>query len=580
MDRNLSPPIVAFTQSCARRWLLSWKRPRIAGLQGAFLALILAAMMACGDALPTSTPTAEPTIAPTATPTASSSQPTATPTAEVAPTAAAPDDPLTTPEEGMDWTPCGSGLECGFLEVPADYRDSGSGTILIAVNVHRATSPDDRIGYLLVNPGGPGESGVELVSAVPFGVVPDEIVSRFDIVGFDPRGVAASEPSFACGDPGEQLALLSRIEGAIDTADELASGEQAAALCVESMGPVGGLLHSAYVARDMDEIRKALGVDRISYLGFSYGSALGVWYATLFPDSVRAMVVDGAANPVKPVATQQERVDEEIKKAATFEEFLEKALGACADPECPIYNEGDPSGYFLRAAEKLHLVNAAAADNPQAGALGIISTLYSEETWPYLWQGLFELEELDDPSILLEFAGFQLGPEPGAASFTAHVNCLDGWALHPELDRSTRLEDVAISNAAIADQFPLIAATNPFSAEVCHFYDQFAPDPLDGPLDGGGVAILVVGNHGDPFTSFRESEELAIEVLRNGYLVEATYPAHIVYPNEQCVVDHVHRALIDGQLPSDQRVVHANRCAEAPLPQGAGNPHCQFAAGQ
>ena len=102
-------------------------------------------------------------------------------------------------------------------------------------------------------------------------------------MGSTPRGVGASEPEFACGAPGEQLALLNSIDGDIDTPEETATGEAAANLCIESMGPVGGLLHSEYVARDMDEIRRALGAEQVSYLGYSYGSELGVWYATLFP---------------------------------------------------------------------------------------------------------------------------------------------------------------------------------------------------------------------------------------------------------------------------------------------------------
>ena len=141
------------------------------------------------------------------------------------------------------------------------------------------------------------------------------------------------------------------------------------------MGPIGGLLHSQYVANDMDEIRKALGADQISYLGFSYGSALGVWYATLFPNSVSAMVVDGADNSVDPAATQQERVDEVIEEVAPIEDFLQQALIACADPLCPIYNDGDPLGYFRQAVAKLDIVNAA-ADHPLAGFFGVVSTLF------------------------------------------------------------------------------------------------------------------------------------------------------------------------------------------------------------
>ena len=125
--------------------------------------------------------------------------------------------------EQIDWTPCGPfEIECGFVEVPADYRDPGAGSIRIAVNVHRATSQDKRIGYLFVNPGGPGASGLELVRYVPHGVFTEELIAHFDIVGFDPRGVGASEPAFACGGPGEQLALLAMIDGPIDTPDEMA----------------------------------------------------------------------------------------------------------------------------------------------------------------------------------------------------------------------------------------------------------------------------------------------------------------------------------------------------------------------
>ena len=199
--------------------------------------------------------------------------------------------------EVIEWSLCEFILECGFVEVPADYRNPDAGSVKIAVNVRRADHQDQRIGYLFVNPGGPGASGLELVQDSEFAFA-DELMARFDIIGFDPRGVGASEPEFACGAPGEQLALLNSIDGDIDTPEETATGEAAANLCIESMGPVGGLLHSEYVARDMDEIRRALGAEQISYLGFSYGSELGVWYATLFPESVRAMVVDGADNPV------------------------------------------------------------------------------------------------------------------------------------------------------------------------------------------------------------------------------------------------------------------------------------------
>ena len=459
------------------------------------------------------------------------------------------------PGEQIDWRECGVGVQCGLVEVPADYRDAAAGSIKVAVNVRRASSPEERIGYLFVNPGGPGESGVDFVEDFYYRIFDGEVRRRFDVVGFDPRGVGASEPEFACGASGEQLELLGRIELPVDNAEEIAAGEAAAKLCIESMGPVGGLLHSEYVARDMDEIRKALGADEISYLGFSYGSALGVWYATLFPDPVRAMVVDGADNPVDAAETQQQRVDEEIEEIAPFAVLLERALEACESPECPIYNDGDPVGYFMQAAKKLHLVSEAAADHPLAGLFGVLTTLYSEEFWRYLWLGLFQLEEEDDPSLLLNFALLQFDDDPGAARFVPHVNCLDRWVLQPEVDRETQLEDSELADAIIEERFPLLAAMEFTAPTPCPFYDGFAPDPLEVPLDGGGVPILVIGNHDDPATSFGESEELVTETLSNGFLVEVSHPTHTVYPNNGCVNEYVHGVLIDGEYPSERRVV-------------------------
>ena len=454
--------------------------------------------------------------------------------------------------ERIEWSLCRGILGCGFVEVAADYRDPDAGNIKIAVNVRRADHHDQRIGYLFVNPGGPGESGLELVRDSEFAFA-DELMARFDIIGFDPRGVGASEPEFACGAPGERLTLLDTIDGDIDTPEETAAGEAAANLCIESMGPVGGLLHSEYVARDMDEIRKALGSEQISYLGFSYGSALGVWYATLFPESVRAMVVDGADNPVDKADTQQDRVEEAVEEWVSFEELMEQALVACDSEECPIYNEGDPIGYYKSAVAKLHLVNSEAGGVPDAGFLAVLTPLYAEKLWPILWEGLFELNENDDPAILLEFAAIQLNDDLTAPNFTAHVNCLDGLVLYPDLDRATRFEDSDLIDDAIAERLPLIDAIYPSTPSACPFYDQYAPSSFDGPLDGGGVPILVVGNHTDPTTSFGESEELVTETLSNGHLLETSHASHVVYPNNDCVNEYVHSALIEVVYP-DERV--------------------------
>lgn len=453
----------------------------------------------------------------------------------------------------IEWTECGD-LVCGFVEVPVNYDEPDGDTISISVNMLRAADTDRSLGALLVNPGGPGASGTGFAEGFAFGSYPIELTDNFDIVGFDPRGVGDSGPEFGCGASGEQLALLAEVEELIDEPAEVALVEAAVELCTETMGDAAGTLGTDFVVRDMDEIRKALGEEQISFLGFSYGSVIGVWYATLFPENVRAMVIDGADNPVDELDTPEQRLASAREEITPIADLLDEAIASCVDSSCPIFNDGDPEGYYFRAAKKLDLVNEAMANNPDAGFLGLITPLYSESSWPVLWEALADLEERDDPRRFVDLAEFQLGDDPGAANFTAHVNCLDSWSLQPSIDRDVRQQS-DVEFFELEDQlnaeYPLLAAIESEGTPICVFYDLINPPPLDVPFDGGGVPILVIGNTSDPVTSFGESQELANEVLANGILVEVDHPDHTVYPANTCVNDLVHDVLLDLRFPDD-----------------------------
>ncbi|MCE2530649.1 MAG: alpha/beta fold hydrolase [Acidimicrobiia bacterium] len=463
------------------------------------------------------------------------------------------------PERAIRWIDCDvEGLECGVVTVPLDYRGPGAGELALTIAVHRATDPDRRIGYLMVNPGGPGGSGVDMVAWAldgPGAAFTAPLLERFDIVGFDPRGVGRSEPLFVCGEPGAQLALLSQVELPFDAPEEFAAAEAAALLCAESMGAAAGLLHTEYVARDIDEIRKALGAERISYYGASYGATLGAWYATLFPASVRAMVVDGADNPVDDVSTVEARVANVIDELRQFEVLLGEALDACDQPQCPMYNDGDPRGYFKENVGELEAVVEAAGGNPLAGALSVITTLYSEETWPYLWIGYALLVEAGDPSLLAEFARFQLGDSSGGTTFVEHVNCLDSWVLNPQLDRHVRLSDETAMEEAVRRELPLLAHLELAAPGTCPFYDLLDRGSFGGTLDGSDVPIVVIANPRDPVTPLSESRELVEDTLSNGYLVLAEHFAHGVYPHNECANEIIHRALVDLVLPEERTTI-------------------------
>ncbi len=455
-------------------------------------------------------------------------------------------------DDGLQWTSCGA-AECTEIMVPADYSDPDGEQLSIAVG--RLVAPGDRIGVLLVNPGGPGASGIDMLTDIAGGLLPPEL-EVFDIVSFDPRGVSRSEPTFACGSGGEQLALTNQIDESADTPTEVAAAESAVELCVQSMGEVAGLLHTEFVARDMDLVREALNEDQISYLGYSYGSDIGVWYASLFPDRVRAMVLDGARDPIDPIDTVDQRIANDIADVETFERLLTEAIAACDDDDCAMYNNGDPTSMYLEAAAKLDVVVAEVDDNPAAGFLGLITTLYSEDFWYLLYEGVAALVDNDDPSLFAELARFQLD-DPSQPSFTGHVNCLDNWVVEAALDRTTRLSDEAALNSAIATELPLLNAMDISIFDLCPFYDLIAPPPLSIDLNGGDVPIMVIGNPNDPATPFVQSVDLANNTLSNGYLVEVEHRGHTVYPTNTCVNNLVHQLLVDLELPGEQRTVCA-----------------------
>lgn len=475
---------------------------------------------------------------------------------------------------GIDWEACGR-IECGSVTVPADYGDLSAGTIDIAVNVVRADDAANRVGYLFVNPGGPGESGLEF-AAIARAFFPPEITDVFDVIGFDPRGVGESGPEFACGEKGQLLAEFNKVDAPVDTPEEVEIVEAAIALCKDSMGAAAGRIHSEFVARDMDEIRKALDVNQISYFGASYGSTLGLWFASIFPDSVRAMVVDGADNPLDDVSTQEARLEADTEQIKEFERLLGDALAACNSADCPIFNDGDPVGYYYETADKFPLVIADTEGIQDAAIFGVVSTLYSESTWPDLYDGLLELNENDDATIFSTYARIQV-PE-GGLNGTEYINCLDSYSLFPQIDREVRLSDSAAAEEIAADLFPLLDAASGDSVGLCPFMDSLAPPPFEGNLDGGDVPILVVGNPSDPATPYSESVEVATETMSNAYLIEADHPSHVVYPANNCVNDLVHAVLIDLSFPSERKTVCERQEASEEDKVGELVQVCEFIA--
>jgi pimeloyl-ACP methyl ester carboxylesterase len=421
------------------------------------------------------------------------------------------------------------------VTVPVDYANPAGPTIAIAIARRPATDQAAKVGVLLVNPGGPGGSGIETVQA---GVLPRAITDRFDVVGFDPRGVGQSS-GLQCP-LGPDTPYLADPDPA-DPADEAATNDAVDrydAACGQRYRDLLPHLGTRNVAQDMDRIREALGEDRISYLGFSYGTAIGQTYAQLFPTRLRTIVLDGVVDVTKPGL--------DSAQAESFENSLRQFDAACrADPTCPV--RADPIGTLDRVRARV-----AASPMPVAGAtplsaglleIGVVYPLYSRSSWPQLAQALAAADRGD--------------PEPMRTLATAYIqgSNSDTYNAVTCLDNAWPTDDAQVVDAAraTAQRAPHFSGNVLVSGLTCA--DWPAPQQPLTPLQGyGGPPMLILGTTNDPATPYQNSVALAGR-LPGSVLLTHRGDGHTVYTDGvRCVDDAVNRYLLDAVLPSPNTV--------------------------
>src|SRR4051812_47969134 len=293
-------------------------------------------------------------------------------------------------------------FQCGTTTVPVSYSDPDGGTLKLFLVKATLAGQTNRIGSLLVNPGGPGESATEaaIQSAL---TLPTDVLNRFDVVGVDPRGVGLSTPvecisdqqkdqSFAADPRALDAAALDATFGLVD---EVAKG------CADKYKAALGAFDTVDSARDMDLVRQSLGDQQLTYLGYSYGTTLGSTYAELFPDKVRALVLDGAVDP--HAGLQQFAEAQAQGFEAAFDAFAANCTGLVGG--CPV--GGDPRTFvtdLLNQAAGTPIPSSRAGETRQATPgliLGAIrSALYQPSAWPQLAQSLAGARNGDAAGIL------------------------------------------------------------------------------------------------------------------------------------------------------------------------------------
>lgn len=468
------------------------------------------------------------------------------------------------------WRLCGAPFECATLTVPRDWTDVDGPTLALAVIRHPASGAagggdrdDDPPSAppLLLNPGGPGGSGVSFLRGFVGGGLPAGLAERFDLVSWDPRGTGASE-RIDCTDDAELLEL--EVDPTPDDADELAAyraeADATAAACVEQVGPLLTQVGTRATVRDMEALRSALGGDELTYVGYSYGTTIGLEYLRLYPDRVRAMVLDGVTAPgVDPF-------EDTLTQARGFERTLDAYLAGCATrPRCPL--GPDPKATLLDLTARVdaspvpadyRIEAPGAADRegslgPGELAIGIASALYTTASWSTLDTGFAELLA-PEPSgrTLLALRDEYLGRAPDGSWADDHdaraaIRCAD------QAERPSRPEGDLDRTEGWADELPFWGAWFASGAPGCWGLPA-AIEPLE-PLERAALAdappVVVVGSTQDPATPYSQARDVA-ELLPEAILVTFDGAEHTVYRRlTECVDAPLTRYLIDLVAPTD-----------------------------
>ena len=451
-------------------------------------------------------------------------------------------------DQEIDWKSCGQN-DCGTLTVPINYQDLSQGTIEIALE--RANAKGDKIGSLVVNPGGPGAPGTDVAKDAEF-YFADELREAYDIVGFDPRGTGESAPVDCVSDADLDTQLAADPDP--DTPAELKEGEEVSAKfwagCESKSGKVAAHVSTVEAARDMDVLRAALGEDKLDYLGFSYGTRLGATYAELYPENTGRLVLDGAIDP--SISAR----DGSLSQAKGFETALRSYIQNCVDGDDCFLGDTVDAGLatikgLIEEIDKKPL-DSGEADRPLTVGLafyGLITPLYSQDNWTYLDDGLEKALDGDGSTLLL-LADFYGSRENGrftdnSLEAISVINCLDDpWSIDAD--------EVPSNFADFEKASPTFGKIFAWGLTGCDGIPFKATDEPDLEIDGSGAApIVVLGTTRDPATPYEEAVAMA-DQLESGVLVSRDGDGHTAYNKDNdCIDDAVHAYLIDGEVPKD-----------------------------
>ncbi|KKD05928.1 proteinase [Streptomyces sp. WM6386] len=460
----------------------------------------------------------------------------------------------------LSWRSCGvPGFQCATMKAPLDYDKPDDGDVRLAVSRKKATGTGKALGSLLVNPGGPGGSAIGYLQAYAGIGYPAEVRARYDMVAVDPRGVARSEP-VECLD-GRDMDAYTQTDTTPDDEEEteelVAAFQKFAEGCGADSPELLRHVSTVEAARDMDILRAALGDEKLTYVGASYGTFLGATYAGLFPDRVGRLVLDGAMDP--SLSARRTNLDQTAGFETAFQSF---ARDCVQQSDCPLGTKAGEVGSNLKAFfEKLDArpIPTGDVDGRKLGeslaTTGVIAAMYDEGAWAQLREALTSAMKENDGAGLLVLSDSYYERDADARYSNlmfanAAVNCLDLPAAFSSADQ-------------VRDALPEFEKASPVFGEGlawaslnCTYWPVGATGEPHRITAKGAAPIVVVGTTRDPATPYRWARALAAQ-LSSARLLTYEGDGHTAYGRGSACID----STIDAYLLRGTPPTRGKRCS-------------------
>jgi pimeloyl-ACP methyl ester carboxylesterase len=426
-----------------------------------------------------------------------------------------------------------------MLTVPLDYSHPRGRTLHIAVI--RQQSSGSHEGSLIINPGGPGVSGVtfESEAAPAF----SQLTDHYDLVSFDPRGVGQSDP-IRCLTPAQLDTFVNTDpvpHNAAEHAQIIAQAKLFANACFARNGNYLEHVGTIDAARDMDVLRAALGDAKLTYYGGSYGTYLGAKYAQLFPTHIRAMVLDGAINPDESVTSAN------LVQAEGFETNLQDFLAACVQSgSCPLGSTTAGALAGLRALEASITATPLIVNGRELGAgeffEGLANALYTPLDWPQLWAALGDAKNGDGAALLASADSLTERNPNGTYSNLIESNMAIDCVDRPSPRSVTAYDQYANAFAKLSPDF---GAAIEYGTLPCAFWHVPPVEQVHPVTAPGAPPILVIGNTRDPATPYVAAQALAKQ-LSSGVLLTFVGDGHTAYLRHDSCIDAAVKSYLDS----------------------------------